>query len=336
MPDKKFCVRVYGCLLIVGIFSLFGNVHARSQTTAYLSLPNMQQEVKLRFGALLKEHEMLINRVLLKEEMMFASSYYVFYHGQPAQMRIFQDVVKELYCYHNDIELSGLADFVPLRFHIKSPIFDGDINAYIDWAQSLFHTIDDNSCGALRSTLLSVNLSLYGNSRRLSSNSFHYFCASESHNYFDVRGAIETVFDHYQLDKKYVHECMALYDMVKTKTGNLLQICIPKNIVDRHVYLAAPGGVPYSMQLHNVIFDTKKKRHTHISPILELYVTSPYSIVNFIDGLQARVVLTGHQLGVSPDDGIKIFRYTTVSDAVMQQYREKLHALIKKMMDERQ
>jgi len=69
--------------------------------------------------------------------------------------------------------------------------------------------------------------------------------------------------------------------------ASLQQIIMPKHLVDDVVMLARPGyNIPVNNEIDSASWNEAKKRHTKISPILDLYATNPRVIK---DEWQARI-----------------------------------------------
>lgn len=112
----------------------------------------------------------------------------------------------------------------------------------------------------------------------------------------------------------------------------MLQIFIPKGRVDNWVYLACPCDFVFSKKILGDIYDTNKKRHIKISPILDLYKQNPKKLndLAYIDHLQARILINNDFL--DPDSGVKFFRYNNLNKNITKSYYNELKYIVNKMM----
>jgi len=290
-----------------------------TQSEAYLSV--YKPAIENLYGEKIKKHQPLIDQILAKEKEL-SDTHYVFYHAHEKELMVLHDFLKEVRSYLALVPKHPYFTF--LRSHKNQIPELKNANNYLD-----SNTDIDDWKEAYRGHMLSVNLSLFGNHEFYDSCTIYYFFKNKSLYKGGLSKRLTTVVEQYGFDQKYIKEILALTDHLASETGNLLQIFIPKTDVDQLVYLAHPGGSPYKNPIIDQCYDTKKKRHTSISPILELYCDAPFYISN-LERLQARILF--FEPLFTPDSRIKIVRYNTVPEKNMRTYEAALADIVRRML----
>ncbi len=187
---------------------------------------------------MIKKYKHLINEVMIKEREL-ADTHYFFYHAHDKNFIILQDFIKLLTSYMQLIV--PRSDFSCMRLKGMHTIPYKNVNEYLDAHPSIHDHIEPT-----RNHMISVNLSIFGNHDLISGweCTFDYFVKNKSLD-SNLRKRLEAIFEHYALDKKYIDELTDLTCYLISPTGNLLQICIPHDMVDDLVYLSHPLGRPY-------------------------------------------------------------------------------------------
>ncbi len=90
--------------------------------------------------------------------------------------------------------------------------------------------------------LLSTNITSFGNAGFENEATWTYFMEEKSHVELE-RSYYEAIMDEFGLSYTYIDELMG-FDGVFLKHESLLQIFVPKNIVDDIAYLAWITGIP--------------------------------------------------------------------------------------------
>ncbi|HJM68885.1 MAG TPA: hypothetical protein QGF02_02985, partial [Candidatus Babeliales bacterium] len=202
-----------------------------------------------------------INEILAREEE-YSKNYYVFYHSHDWQLAVIFDVYKLL---NKWLDTHPIGADILLRNRSVGEF--KDINEFMTYWENLFGGSWDNNhpyalYGKKRNlaeTLLSVNLSLFGNASNSSSNSFRYFLDSKSAR--APGGLLKEIFGEWGFNPKYKKEIIkAFEELHHDNKGQLIQMFIPKDKVNEFVYLAIPGGTPYRDKVTDS-FDSKLKRH---------------------------------------------------------------------------
>ena len=133
---------------------------------------------------------------------------------------------------------------------------------------------------------------------------------------------IEDVFKEFGFDKKYLKDLAQLPPLIASKEGTIYQIFIPNKLVDSCAYVCHRWATPYRQPLVASDFDIQKQRHMHCKPVADAYKKKPNSFAD-LDILQARLLFSQDIL-LNPKSGVKIFRYTTVPQAKLENYKNKL------------
>ena len=300
------------------------------QTAAYLSVPNLKKQVDISFD--LTKYTPLIKSIQDKEKELF-DTHYVFYHGQRREFRLMHDVVKEIFKW---LDMRGLTkEFEYLRIPGSKFEIGKKLSDFIDEKDKLYHYEKWNDY-VMADILLSVNLSLFGNtSMRFGGEcTFEFFVTSGNIKGINLTELLKTLFNEYKFNTSYIQELMKAYEATiqTAKEGNLLQIFVPRTSVDEYVYLSHAFGTPYREQIVPGVFNSTKKRHMSIAPVLDLYQQNPQSITG-LDKLQARFLMTTDTF-LNPDSGIKMYRYTTVEKEVMKTYKKNVKKIVDDIMEE--
>jgi hypothetical protein len=161
---------------------------------------------------------------------------------------------------------------------------------------------------------------------------------------------------------------MNLVDLLKTKQQALLQVFVPKDIVDDIGYLAWATGIPAHQpsidwvknsgfrgkagkpgalwalaalkdtfkkeQEKNPLFkemlETVEKGGYSLNAYLKRYCNEPTNLSN-MNYVQARLIFSDDVL-LNPTSGVKMFRHSAVEHKQMKEYNKRLDALIKEII----
>ena len=110
---------------------------------------------------------------------------------------------------------------------------------------------------------------------------------------------------------------------MKTGRGNLLQIFIPKAMVDQCAYLATYAGYPFGDSLGSKqYYDQTLKYRKQISPFLQDCEVDkiPNDILKQV---QARILVTS-DIMLNPQSGVKIFRETALPEDKTTKYAQQM------------
>lgn len=280
-----------------------------TQTEAYLAIP----QLKSRWQYELEDHASLINQIISREKE-YASTHYIFYHGHSGDLRVAQDMLKELFILFN-LPVHACNNFVFLRNWTKG-CPQPDIATFFEYVKQNHYGTDrihDHSQD-FRPFLLSVSPCLFSNRYDCGECTFTYFTQNWCHT--SVCHIIDELADAFGFYNPYIDRQLDAC-LKKFTGGQLLQICIPKDIVDTYVYASHPYGVP---------------RPLPISNHLEQFIAQTLS-PDEMDRLQARILITPAIL--DPKNDIHIHRYqlslTPEEEAV---YEEEIKQLVHELVTE--
>lgn len=283
----------------------------------------------------------LVKNILKKERENIND--YVFYHGHSLELGLTFDLFKEVESflfYSPEIFSSeNITDLNPKE----------SINRYLKTINSKYTNADevvkawqpkwDDAIPELSALLLSTNIALFGNTLNFGENTFAYFINSTS-----ILGAghdtkwIDEIFKNWNFDPKYKKDLNDLYNnFMKADNGNLLQIFIPKYLINKFVYISQVGGLPYD-------WNRNKKFHQLITPtndidtldVLDYYKNAKFPTTSYFlkatDELQSRIVLTPEFFDLN--NNIKIFKYTTseLDGEFGTDYKKGLRVIVARMI----
>lgn len=292
-----------------------------TQTEAYLRVN--QSLVDAIWGKQLTTYKSIIDQVMSKESEL-KDDYYVFYHAQQSYNRIFHDLMNETYQL-----LAMEPDFKDFRF--LRAWFNSPEKINVHEFFSMYESFLSTSWQYFDSQqMLCANLALFGNSNSAYECTFFYFVNNANIIPPSLYVCLQEFLDTFKFDHKFINDLLDLGNMATTQEGLLYQIFIPKNQVDKYAYLSYVGTAPWNKPVNTIYFDTTKKRHTALSPILEQYCNDPFSIPE-IDRIQARILLS-QDLLLNPKSGIKVYRYTTLDPKIDEVYQLKLKNVLNEMV----
>lgn len=210
-----------------------------TQTEGYFQIPAMRELVMNTFddGSYKPIYHMdVISRVIAKEAAL-NDTHWVFYHAHVNDWILPQEVFKELNNHFKPNNKAG-NDFIFLRFTDQElPRAKEFLEEHVKESG----LIDDN--GTEKGMILSANLSLFGNSGFKGECTWYYFMTPVAHEKFN-RAILEGMMTKFGVTHKYIDELLELIDDIRTKTQTLVQIFIPKNMVDDIGYLSFMTGIP--------------------------------------------------------------------------------------------
>jgi hypothetical protein len=187
----------------------------------------------------------------LAKEVENADTHYAFYHTTDNEWRLAQDVYTQLYAAFNP---STPKDFAFLRFEdISGP----KAKDFLVNELRQHGLVDDN--GEVRALLLSVNISLFGNTGFPSECTWDYFLKTREH-VQPGRDTYDQMMDKFGVSRKYVEELLSLMKLLETKEKTLLQIFVPKHKIDEIGYLAWATGIPAHDEVVNWVRSSVQKK----------------------------------------------------------------------------
>ena len=266
--------------------------------------------------------EKIMNKVIAKE-IELQDDYYVFYHGQKREFLAMQNLFESLYeFFYKKAFIDFLMLRVPEEEHYKYKVLDKFFNAF----GRMFHDGQEN----IRKLLLSVNPSLFGNTYSKTdgglSSTLYYFITSGNANYTDFSKYSKQVFSFFKISSdfdKYKKDLDKLFQILsedeKTKSGLIIQIFVPKKVVNDIVYRAYAGGTPFYGA--NLFASTTAQ-------VLDNYRKQILAKdIYTLDTAQFRILLNKETM-LNAESGVKIFRYYNKTENT-----KKYDNLFKKFMD---
>ncbi|HEV2601990.1 MAG TPA: ankyrin repeat domain-containing protein [Candidatus Babeliales bacterium] len=289
-----------------------------------------QIELEKNYGKVLENP--IVQECIAKERVAYEQDKYVFYHGEPGKYRIYEYLLQEL----DDLVRSfgkTTRDFIFTRF-FKDAAQEMTINEYIDTRP--WRANEDPT----KNVLLSASMALFGNIYNKTSCPWYYFSQNASATKIDLNPLFESIFERYGFDKAYIKsELLPLQQGALDSAGSLLQIIVPKNIVDKVVMLADVGYcVPWPDMVDPSCWDPqaisadrsrviKQGRHTCIASIIDKYRTGAIPVD---DTFQMRIFMNA-AYGLNPNSGITFNLYSTLPEARLLRLKEQIHAIADKM-----
>jgi|GEM_PF-1283969 len=332
-----------------------------TQTEAHLFLPRIRELITTTYKV--EPYLNLISKVIFNEAK-YRDTHYAFYNTTSNMWRLAQDLDTRLFARFNPTIESDKFKF--LRFN--NEFINSTAQGFLVNELKEKGLVNDNT--DIKSIMLSVNLSLFGNVGFSGECSWDYFVDPKSHA-APWRETYEKMMIKYGLTDKYIDELMTLVDIYNTKEDTILQILIPKNKVDEIGYLAWVRGIPAhgetvkfilnTASTKNYTFGTKpvfdklteefaQQKETNplyksmiedvekgafsLDSFLKVYCNKPWDLKE-INDVTARLLFTPSVLG-DPESGVIIQRLSTVPQIKLKEYNDRLNAIIEKMVAEKE
>jgi len=225
---------------------------------------------------------------ILKTEKELASDYHVFYHAN-SKLFFYQELIEALFQVCHQEESS---DFHWLR--LPEPHFTSSREEFFMKEKCAI----DDSIASTRKQLLSVNLSLFGNSDDINCCTLAFWLVEHAvHPKLNEKELMEDILNFFHLPLDHLEELLSISEKIEDRS--LLQIFIPKSKnehLDQVLYFAHDRGEI----CHHLI---EKKP----SEVLEAYLTDIEKVPHFKE-LQGRLILNKEFL-LNRESGVKIRRY---------------------------
>ncbi len=333
-----------------------------TQTQAYLMRPELVNLVTKSYNGnfSIVNHMDVVSRVMAAEAEL-RDTHWALYHGVTNTWTVWQDTYTALFNHFNpSMAKQGDADFIYLRTRGKENIKAKD---FLTGSLKNYGLVDDT--GALKGLLLSTNIFLFGNTPVSEESTWLYVMKELSHAEPD-RAMYESIMDEFGLSYQYVDELMKLVKLLEAKQQTLLQIFVPKNLIDDIGYLAWTKGIPAHQGSIDWVkkvkfknkgkgigrilsdlknnFKNKQEKDPLFRDMLKDVEEDAYSIDDYLskccsnpasvpnmNEVQARLIFTDDIL-LNSASGVKMYRYTGVPYRKMKEYKKRFDALIKKMV----
>lgn len=283
------------------------------------------------FGDAIKE--------MLENEERYRKDYFVFYHAQGSANRILVEFLKNLYEFRNKVPLRS--DFEYLRFWHDGSDY-ADVNSYLDsfGIPNPFSKIGDLYDGGradIRAALLSVNPVLFGHFYWDGECTFNYFLHDKMVGPF-IKGELQKLFDYYGFDKGYIKGLFEVSDQFETRTGDIVQIFVPKNVVNDCAYLCEAWGIPMKnfildkngkpLALND--YDVIRERYAKCDGILNV-IQNDIGVIKNAPSIQLRLFFSKSGPLLNPGLDAKMFRFTTLAPLKLADYKKQIRALSHKI-----
>lgn len=340
-----------------------------TQTQAHLQLNKVRELIQEKYKNDVVPYFDVISRVITKE-VEFKNSHWAFYHGTSQKWMVWQDVLTKL-TNHFKPSNAKEGQFVFLRTKAPEGLSHIKAKEFLVKELRAHGLIDDQNED--QGMLLSTNLALFGNVGFLNEATWSYFIQEQSHAVLD-RSFYESIMNEFGLSHTYIDELMGLVNMLPSKHESLLQIFIPKNIVDDVAYLAWVTGIPAHDEVIDWVRTNVKKKKYKAEPgkspnmmalaslkgrfkkeqennplfkeMLEAIEKGDYSINAYLKiycnkpeelhgaNYAQARLLLTDDILLNPRSGVLIFRHTDVDHRSMEKYEERLDQIIQKILAE--
>jgi hypothetical protein len=307
-----------------------------------------------------QEHEELINKIIAAEKAH--SDYYALYHGAQLSnmiMILFSTYLTQMeYNWNRD-------DFFILRFSESfykqlAPTAADYIRQNLPSIAKQVHAAGFDMVEPYRSQLLAMSIALisYVDDTPLAlrkllegdtpawESTFYYFAAGLTWTKFDVLHGIImrnvknynlTLFNDDQINvltRRYIDLSFqkALYLIRKSqekatvKTGMLLQMFIPKNVIDDIAYLAWTNGIIWLRQINGITagWDATLGTYTKLSAILDLVQKDPLKLGRSLHVLEARLIFKDLKYLFYATSPLKMHIITTLESNTLNKIKDIL------------
>lgn len=339
-----------------------------TQTEAYFQIPDLREFVTKEFtGSFEVVRYMDVVSRVLTNEAEFRKTHWAFYHTMSNDWTVWQDVLTKLYNHFNPSAQKKNDEFV--FFRIKGQKRPQQAKSFLLTSLREYGLVDDNNEAA--GILLSTNLSLFGNTGLGSESSWRYFMKEKEHS-MPTEERYAEIMDEFDLPHTYIKELMELGKLLETKQQTLVQIFVPKNMIDEVGYLAWATGIPAHQATIDWVRDNvakrifkgragkpgalwallaikdKFKKEQEKNPLfkemLENIEKGDYSLNAYLNlfcnkpwdlpniNYVQARLLFAEDILLNPESGVKMFRHTEVNYRKKRTYERRLDEIIGKII----
>jgi hypothetical protein len=305
---------------------------ATGLTTSEVYAEIFRYEIGLRYSAEIEQNKINILKLLARERRYF-DDYFVFYHGQNAAHRIVQDFWLEILAL---VQLRYPEDFIPMRFWGGKKILSNSNPKAFLTSTELIPKCKSGIISDLNPQIgqhiLSVNISLFGNIRYPADSSLEFYLQNASNSDMETANLLKEVTTFFDFNQDFVDKITSSQSLRMADFGSLVQIFIPKKLVDNCVYLAITFGCAYTDNLGvgGYEFIDNYGYQAKISPILEAIQSGTLPKGKLTKGvleqLQARIII-GKDIMLDPTKGVKIFREVNLPKAKLEAYHHEIRRI---------
>ena len=292
----------------------------KSSTLASLQVKPVRETLERYYQSSFDRYKPLIFQ-MIGRELEHEKTHYVFYHAHANGLRVVHDAIGALRTMKRD-------DFVCFR---EKSLIDSHahVNGFIESYERTQNKWYDHT-PYLSKHMLSTNISLFNNLDLPGESTFGYFVGNHSATNPHIAKLLKAVCNaHGHTDANISTLANLEQDLNQEPEGTLVQVFIPKALVDSCAYISQPFGAPVREIIEPDCYAHGKARHTHITPILDKYQDAPTSIVNS-NRLQARLLLSPETM-LNEKSDIRMYRYNMLSADQEKWYRSKFNAAIERL-----
>ncbi len=254
----------------------------------------------------------MIKQVLKKENELKAD-YYTFIHGQRHEYLPQEQLHTFLQCVINKQKTNNQH----LLLHVKESVADPEL---LKQEKEIRKTLLKNgrTNDEERQRLLFVNWAFFANSSNLGSSSANYITADANVNDY-IQLTPERVFSLNNLEHlypKYQHQLAQLQQEFEeiTQRGTCILLAIPKEKIQKHIYLAYVGGPKRKITIEGI------GETDDIVLIMKTLESTPEKIAD-TDKIEFCIPMTYDKKGaLNPESGIKIFAFTAADKEKLDVY----------------
>jgi hypothetical protein len=224
------------------------------QTEAFLAQARNIADLDTHIPAWREQKYIDIIQKIMARERIYQDTHYAFYHGMSKQWLLPQDLYGLLYEHAHKTRLQN---FRFLRFTKPQPEQTAG-HFLLDAVDREGWVHDEDPYNKIR--LLSVNITPFGNVTMPWESTFFYFMGGHiSKRIFDT-SVIKSIIQSYGIDSTIAQKYTAFFDDLRRKYLSnepgemILQILVPKKLVDDMGYMAWLWGIPFKPETISLLF----------------------------------------------------------------------------------
>lgn len=339
-----------------------------TQTEAYFQQPQLRELVTKEFKHDFEvvRHMAVVSRMMAKEAE-FSKTHWAFYHGINNEWTVWQDTLTKLSNHFNPTAATKDNDFIFLR--TKGGGVNQSSQEFLLGQLQENGLVDDNN--ESKGLLIATNFSPFGNTSFEGESTWRFFIHAHSHAE-PKREFYIAIMDEFGLPHSYIDELMALVPMLRSKHEALLQIFVPKTIVDETAYLSWVAGIPAHDETINWVrthvkdkkyrsghgktgemraleslkrnFKKEQEKNKVFKDLLASVEKGDFSVDGYLNiycnkpwelpGLNYTQarLILSNDMLLNPQAGIKMFRHTEIAVDQQKKYETILDEIIKKII----
>lgn len=230
-----------------------------TQMEAYLESDKLRQLITKEYYGNFEvvKHMDLVSRVIAAEAEL-RDTHWAFYHGTTNDWTVWQDAYTKL---RNHFNPSKASEWEKDFYFLRAPQGTRQLKNFLAENLKQYGLVDDT--GDMKALLLSTNIFLFGNTAVGTNKEGTWRYVMEKISHAEPKAEYYTsIMDEFGLSHQYIGEFVALAKKIdqqmSTQRQTLLQIFVPKSIVDSVAYLAWSQGIPANQKVMSLV---KKNAH---------------------------------------------------------------------------